>query len=105
MKKALRFLLLFLMGAASGLIIIVFANGDSSSPVHFIEFLVSLAITAYLQIILHEAGHLVCGLYHATQGWQRQAALQAFQTCRHRRTMPDVTTPECASRPDSHEAL
>ena len=50
------------MGAASGLIIIVFANGDSSSPVHFIEFLVSLAITAYLQIILHEAGHLVCGL-------------------------------------------
>lgn len=62
MKKALRFLLLFLMGAASGLIIIVFANGDSSLPVHFIEFLVSLAITAYLQIILHEAGHLVCGL-------------------------------------------
>lgn len=62
MKKAFRFLLMFLMGAASGLVIILFANGDSSSPVHFIEFIVSLAITAYLQIILHEAGHLVCGL-------------------------------------------
>ncbi len=62
MKNAFRFLLMFLMGAAAGLVIIIFANGDSSSPVHFIEFIVSLVIAAYLQIILHEAGHLVCGL-------------------------------------------
>ena len=53
---------MFFMGAAAGLVIILFANGDSSSPVHFIEFIVSLVIAACLQIILHEAGHLVCGL-------------------------------------------
>lgn len=62
MKNAFRILLMFLMGAAAGLVIIIFANGDSSSPVHFIEFIVSLVIAAYLQIILHEAGHLVGGL-------------------------------------------
>lgn len=62
MKNAFKFLLMFLMGAAAGIVIIVFANGNSSSPVHFIEFIVALVIAAYLQIILHEAGHLVCGL-------------------------------------------
>ena len=62
MKDAFRFLLMFLMGAAAGVVIIVFANGDSSSPVHFVEFIVALVIAVYLQIILHEAGHLVCGL-------------------------------------------
>ncbi len=62
MKNAFRILLMFLMGATAGLVIIIFANGDSSSPVHFIEFIVSLVIAAYLQIILHEAGHLVGGL-------------------------------------------
>ena len=62
MKNAFRILLMFLMGAAAGLVIIIFANGDSSPPVHFIEFIVSLVVAAYLQIILHEAGHLVCGL-------------------------------------------
>lgn len=62
MKNAFKFLLMFLIGAASGIVIIVFANGNSSSPVHFIEFIVALVIAAYLQIVLHEAGHLVCGL-------------------------------------------
>lgn len=53
---------MFLMGVAAGIVIILFANDNTSSPVHFIVFIVPLVIAAYLQIILHEAGHLVCGL-------------------------------------------
>lgn len=62
MKNAFKFILMFLMGAAVGVVIILFAKDNASSPVHFIEFIVALVIAAYLQVILHEAGHLVFGL-------------------------------------------
>lgn len=62
MKRVFGFLMMFLIGVASGFVIIFFANHDGSSQMHFVEYIVSLVIAAYLQILLHEAGHLVCGL-------------------------------------------
>jgi hypothetical protein len=69
MKKALSILISLAVGAALGFaigsMISDISNGESSAMSKTAEIglmLVALALGAYLQIILHEAGHLVCGL-------------------------------------------
>lgn len=58
-----------LVGGALGLAIVVIgrsdgaSSGDAVNPVvDVIALFVAVVLAAYLQIILHEAGHLVCGL-------------------------------------------
>ncbi len=69
MKKALTIILSLAVGAALGLLIGSLgrssASNDASAMSIIIETaggLVALLIAAYFQIVLHEAGHLVCGL-------------------------------------------
>lgn len=69
MKKVFTIVLSLAVGAAIGLAIVALgkSSGSSSSNVvnpivDVIVLFVAVALAAYLQIILHEAGHLVCGL-------------------------------------------
>lgn len=68
MKKAFSILLSIFIGAALGIVISMLASSGSSDKnatetvVEIICMLLAVALAAYLQIILHEAGHLVCGL-------------------------------------------
>ncbi len=71
MKKVYPIIFSLFIGFAIGLVIIVFANngggskGDTSVLGEILEvcvLFVAVALAAYLQIVLHEAGHLVCGL-------------------------------------------
>lgn len=69
MKKTLSVLISLAVGLALGIafgsLISGTSNGESSNMGKTVEIalmLVTLALGTYLQIILHEAGHLVCGL-------------------------------------------
>ena len=65
MKKFILFALACVAGAAIGLSIAALGGKDvdlTSDMLDVAIILVALFIAAYLQIILHEAGHLVCGL-------------------------------------------
>lgn len=69
MKKALSILISLALGAVLGIalssLINSISSGESSATsktVEIVMLLVALVLGAYLQIILHEAGHLVCGL-------------------------------------------
>jgi len=62
MKKYFPMLLMLLLGAACGFIMTKFGNGGESSLTDLVLFVLSLVVAAYLQIVLHEAGHLACGL-------------------------------------------
>lgn len=69
MKKALSILISLAIGAALGIAISSLINSiysnesnTTSKIVEMVLLLVALFLGAYLQIILHEAGHLVCGL-------------------------------------------
>lgn len=69
MKKVLSILISLAIGAALGIAFSSLINSISSNEsnttskiVEMVLLLVALFLGAYLQIILHEAGHLVCGL-------------------------------------------
>ena len=67
MKKALETLLQLAIGVALGVCLIKFGGSSSGNSsvnpvVDIILLLVAVVIAIYLQIIVHEAGHLVCGL-------------------------------------------
>lgn len=69
MKKALTIILSLAIGAALGLLIGSLGRSSMSNDQSTLSAtfeiaggLVALLIAAYLQIVLHEAGHLVCGL-------------------------------------------
>ena len=69
MNKKFAMLLSMAVGAALGIMVValVRCSGSSSSNVvnpvvDVIVLFVAVVLAAYLQIIFHEAGHLVCGL-------------------------------------------
>lgn len=71
MKKVYPIIISLFLGFGVGLAIILLANhgggskGDTSALGEILDMcmlFVALALAAYLQIVLHEAGHLVCGL-------------------------------------------
>lgn len=65
MKKAFRYILPLVVGAAVGFAIVAISRSggpSSSNAVDIVLLFVAVALAAYLQVILHEAGHLVCGL-------------------------------------------
>lgn len=69
MKKAFTILLSLAVGSALGLVIVMLGKSSGSTSddainpvVDVVALFVAVALAAYLQIILHEAGHLVCGL-------------------------------------------
>lgn len=70
MKKLLVFLLACLVGAAIG-IGIALLGGKSVNFGHemldMLLIIIMMCLAAYVQIILHEAGHLVCGLMSGYQ--------------------------------------
>ena len=71
MKKVYPIIISLFLGFGVGLAIILLANhgggskGDTSALDEILDMcmlFVAVALAAYLQIVLHEAGHLVCGL-------------------------------------------
>ena len=67
MKKKLLGVLWLVVGAAFGFAIAAFGRGSSSgysmNPIVVVVLIVvAIMLAVYLQIILHEAGHLMCGL-------------------------------------------
>ena len=71
MKKVFPIIISLFLGFGVGLAIILLANhgggskGDTSALGEILDMcmlFVAVALAAYLQIVLHEAGHLVCGL-------------------------------------------
>ncbi len=67
MKKALGYALQILLGAIVGVAIAYAAFADVKSPFYIVVNVLVVFAAFYLHIILHEAGHLVCGLLSGYQ--------------------------------------
>lgn len=69
MKKTFTILLSLAVGCALGLTVVMLSKSSESASnetvnpvVDVVALIVAVVLASYLQIILHEAGHLVCGL-------------------------------------------
>lgn len=62
MKKYLMLIFIILIGAVSGFLGAMYIDYLGGTEIHILILLICFAVSVYLQIIIHEGGHLIFGL-------------------------------------------